>query len=277
MHDDSIPVEVAGFLRQASSVFAAEVPAAGAELRLLFDAGVVPVAPTPKRRPSMFRSKIATVPGRLALAAIGLTFATTGLAAANALPTPAQQAAATLADAVGVDVPTPGDTTPPPTDGTTVPPTDGTTVPPVDATTVPPVDGTTVPPVDATTVPPVDGTTVPPVDGTTVPPTTLPPTSGTTALPPAATSAQQAAHIHDFDAACGNHGQYVSYVAKNGAEPPCATSVRNGSGATPTTTGSTAVSPAAGAAPSGSDEPADPADAGKPAKAPKPAKGKSKG
>ncbi|HEV8044533.1 MAG TPA: hypothetical protein VGP38_05085, partial [Rubrobacter sp.] len=47
-------------------------------------------------------------------------------------------------------------------------------------------------------------------------------------LPPAATSASEAAHIHAFDEACGNHGQYVSYVARNDTEPPCATGVRDG-------------------------------------------------
>lgn len=33
----------------------------------------------------------------------------------------------------------------------------------------------------------------------------------------------RAAHNHDHDEACGNHGAYVSHVARTGEEPPCAT------------------------------------------------------
>lgn len=47
-------------------------------------------------------------------------------------------------------------------------------------------------------------------------------------LPPPATTAAEAAHIHAFDVACGNHGAYVSHVARFGVEPACAAAVRNG-------------------------------------------------
>lgn len=47
--------------------------------------------------------------------------------------------------------------------------------------------------------------------------------------PPAApTTVSEAAHIHDFDEACGNHGAYVSHFARFGEEPECATTAREG-------------------------------------------------
>ncbi|MGQ0432073.1 MAG: hypothetical protein ACT452_06675 [Microthrixaceae bacterium] len=47
-------------------------------------------------------------------------------------------------------------------------------------------------------------------------------------IPEAPTTVSEAAHIHDFDEACGNHGAYVSHVARFGEEPECATDVRSG-------------------------------------------------
>lgn len=47
-------------------------------------------------------------------------------------------------------------------------------------------------------------------------------------LPPAPTTTSEAAQIHAFDEACGNHGMYVSFFAQMGFEPPCALLVRAG-------------------------------------------------
>lgn len=153
----------------------------------------------------MVRTVLSTLPGKLAAAAAGLTFATTGLAAASALPGPLQQVVSDVGGIVGVDLPV-GDVTAPIVD-VTVPITEGTT----------PTTGVTTP----TTTPSTDGT------GTT-------PTTGSTPQA-AATTAAQAAQIHDFDEACGNHGAYVSFVARNGTEPSCAAEVRSGTSA-PTVT-----------------------------------------
>lgn len=46
-------------------------------------------------------------------------------------------------------------------------------------------------------------------------------------IPEAPTTVSEAAHIHDFDEACGNHGAYVSHVARFGEESECATDVRS--------------------------------------------------
>lgn len=153
----------------------------------------------------MVRTVLSTLPGKLAAAAAGLTFATTGLAAASALPGPLQQVVSDVGGVVGVELPT--------TDGST-PTTEGTT---------PTTEGST----PTTTTPTTVGTgTTPTTGGST-------PTTGSPPLAAAATTAAQAAQIHDFDEACGNHGAYVSFVARNGTEPSCAAEVRNG---TPTPT-----------------------------------------
>lgn len=49
-------------------------------------------------------------------------------------------------------------------------------------------------------------------------------------LPAVPTRVSDAAHLHDFDEACGNHGAYVSHFARFGEEPECATTAR-GAGA----------------------------------------------
>ena len=149
----------------------------------------------------MVRTSLSTLPGKLAAAAAGLTFATTGLAAASALPGPLQLVVSDVGGAVGVDLPV-GDVTTPTTDVTT---------PTIDVTT--PTTGTTPTTAGTGTTPTTTGTT---------------PTIGAALLPAAATTASQAAHIHDFDEACGNHGAYVSFVARNGTEPACAAEVRTG-------------------------------------------------
>lgn len=216
MHDDAPTAEVAGFLRQAASAFPADPPAPGPELALLMAAGLAaPVASVrmnPTRSPSMIRTALSTLPGKLALAAAGLTFATAGLGVASALPGPLQDVADGIGSVVGLDPSLP----------------DGATT-----TTSPEV--TTTPTTEASTTPTTAGTT-PSTAGTT--PTTVGPTPttlGPGALAPAATTAAEAAHIHDFDEACGNHGRYVSYVAKNGTEPSCAAEVRTGTTTPPTT------------------------------------------
>jgi len=46
------------------------------------------------------------------------------------------------------------------------------------------------------------------------------------------TSVDEAAQIHAFDEACGNHGAYVSYFAQHGTEPQCAIDARSGAAST---------------------------------------------
>lgn len=218
MHDDAPTAEVAGFLRQAASAFPAEAPAPGPQLALLMAAGlpapVASVRSTPTRSPSMIRTALSALPGKLALAAVGVTFATAGLGVASALPGPLQDVADGIGDVVGVDLPVTGGATTTTTEATTTPTTERTTTAKTARTT----------PTTAETTPTTVGATVP--------------TGGAVALPPAATTAAQAAHIHDFDEACGNHGSYVSSVARNGTEPSCAAEVRTGTTTPPTTTGS---------------------------------------
>jgi hypothetical protein len=43
---------------------------------------------------------------------------------------------------------------------------------------------------------------------------------------PVPTSVSEAAHTHEFDEACGNHGRYVSHFAQTGTEPDCAVEAR---------------------------------------------------
>lgn len=45
---------------------------------------------------------------------------------------------------------------------------------------------------------------------------------------PIPTTTSEAAKIHAFDEACGNHGMYVSFFAQMGFEPPCALLARTG-------------------------------------------------
>lgn len=45
---------------------------------------------------------------------------------------------------------------------------------------------------------------------------------------PIPTTVEEAAHNHQFDEACGNHGAYVSHFARTGEEPECALTARNG-------------------------------------------------
>lgn len=179
------------------------------------------------------RSAMSSLPRKLALAAAGLTFAGTGLAAASALP--------------GVDLPGPDGTQALPDVTTTIPGDVSTTLPDV-STSLPDVS-TTLPDV-STTLPDVS-TTLPDVTTSTLPDVTTPTTGGAAVLPPPATSAREAAHIHAFDEACGNHGQYVSYVARNGTEPPCATGVRDG-----TTTSGTGAATSKGGKPAKGGAPA---------------------
>jgi hypothetical protein len=50
---------------------------------------------------------------------------------------------------------------------------------------------------------------------------------------PVPTSVSEAAHNHEFDEACGNHGHYVSEFAHTGAEPACAVEARAPEGEEP--------------------------------------------
>jgi hypothetical protein len=59
----------------------------------------------------------------------------------------------------------------------------------------------------------------------------------TSGVSPVPTSTSEAAHVHDFDEACGNHGAYVSHFARTGEEPECATNARAGQPTGSATTG----------------------------------------
>lgn len=101
---------------------------------------------------------------------------------------------------------------------------------------------------------------------------------------PVPTSVDEAAHNHQFDEACGNHGAYVSHFARTGEEPECALTARaGGEAADPATAAVTEdvaddqVADAEDDAPTGKEK----AEAKKAAKAPKAAgahgKGKGRG
>jgi hypothetical protein len=47
---------------------------------------------------------------------------------------------------------------------------------------------------------------------------------------PVPTSVSEAAHTHDFDEVCGNHGRYVSFFARTGTEIECAVQARSAAG-----------------------------------------------
>jgi hypothetical protein len=62
---------------------------------------------------------------------------------------------------------------------------------------------------------------------------------------PVPTEVSEAAHTHDFDEACGNHGRYVSPFARYGEEPSCATDARSAAAGTDGTTEDTSTTDAA--------------------------------
>jgi hypothetical protein len=78
---------------------------------------------------------------------------------------------------------------------------------------------------------------------------------------PEPTSVDEAAHNHQFDEACGNHGAYVSHFARTGEEPECALNARAGGEVTDPAAAASAdeVAPSDDAA----DEPADAEQHGK--------------
>ena len=93
---------------------------------------------------------------------------------------------------------------------------------------------------------------------------------------PIPTSVSEAAHNHQFDEACGNHGAYVSHFARTGEEPECALTARAGGEPEATdvevgTTDADAEAEVEDEAPKGKAK----AEAKKAAKAPKAAKGKA--
>lgn len=90
-------------------------------------------------------------------------------------------------------------------------------------------------------------------------------TAASTELPVAPTTVSEAAHIHDFDEACGNHGAYVSHFARFGEEPECATGARGDAAEEGAPTEGSAGPSATGSEPE-DDEPSDavePAERGK--------------
>ena len=149
------------------------------------------------------RSTLSSLPAKLALAA-GLTFAGAGLGAAAGLPTPFQ-----LASEHGEEVVTD------PIEEVVTDPIEEVVTDPIEDVVTDPVEDVVTDPVEEVTPDPTDETPTAPVDEDAP-------------LPTAPTSVSEAAKIHAFDEACGNHGQYVSFFARNGTEPSCATEARNG-------------------------------------------------
>ena len=157
----------------------------------------------------MLKQMAGSLAGKVTAGMTGAALAVGGLGVAGALPGPVQMAAANVADVVGVDLPTPDDATSPGTDAGQA--------------------GTEQTTTTTTVAKEEDGK---PSDGGEAP-TSQPKPEGTTdATPgsygPVPTSQSEAAHNHDFDAACGNHGAYVSHFARTGEEPQCAQDARKG-------------------------------------------------
>lgn len=196
MHDDP---RLTSFMASVRDAYAASTPPApGDDLRALFATGLEVDAPptaTTSRRRRMFSDVCKAVPGKVAAGLLGATLAYTGLGAAGALPAPLSLASSEDdIEQVVLD-----DTT-----ATTLG-EDGDTTP----ATVSEGDGDGDTDADAGTKVAED------VD---------------LALVPVPSSVSEAAHNHDFDEACGNHGKYVSHFARTGTEPECATAARAAAG-----------------------------------------------
>jgi hypothetical protein len=198
---------VADVVAALGALRSAPAPAAGPALQALFASAAIvtnpPSSTTPRRTPvSTAKRLLATVPPKIAAGVVGALFA--GSIGAGALTGTLQL---TSNDA-----------------GTT-------SVVPLETTTAVAPEAPEAPD-DAADVATADA--VDPAD-TADTATDAPKTAGDPTTAPVPTTVDEAAHNHQFDAACGNHGAYVSAFARTGAEPDCATAAR---AAAPTTAAS---------------------------------------
>ncbi|MDP8991953.1 MAG: hypothetical protein M3N31_02700 [Actinomycetota bacterium] len=152
-------------------------------------------------RRRMFKQAMGSLAAKVAAATTGAMLAVGGLGVAGALPGPLHTVASDAADVVGLELPADEEATDPVADQP-----EGED--PADQVTTP--DGEE--PVEEGD----EGTEGDEEDATPG------------ALAPVPTSTSEAAHIHDFDEACGNHGAYVSHFARTGEEPQCARDARAG-------------------------------------------------
>ncbi|HEX2040979.1 MAG TPA: hypothetical protein VHF47_14740 [Acidimicrobiales bacterium] len=172
-----------------------------ARLQALFDAhpvAAVPPSPHVPRSRRMLSDLLTSLPGKIAAGFVGATLAWGGLGVAGAVPGPLGLASSE--DEVEAPATEDVDTTDE-ADDTESTETEGTEE-----------TESTGEAEEAKDTEDVEGTDEVEDDGE---------------LPEAPTSASEAAHIHDFDEACGNHGKYVSHFARTGEEPECATEARD--------------------------------------------------
>ena len=233
MQNEPLDDRVASFLDEVRSQYGRlPLPSPSAQLSQLFATGLsiekgdrpvtaasnangpaAQAAGLPKwtRRRDMLKQALGSMATKVAAGATGAALTLGGLGAAGALPGPVQMAAANVAEVVGVDLPAPEQPAPDPSDETTT----TTTI----AAPAPAEGGDTA-----------AGDTGAP--GTPTPENPVPPTAAP-AMSPVPTSVSEAAHTHDFDDECGNHGHYVSHFARTGEEPQCAKDARAAQAAQP--------------------------------------------
>ncbi len=247
MHDESIDQQTAAFLDEVRATFeVAAPPPPRPELAALFASGLTSdkgdlsataasnthgSAPQTSGLPNWTRRHIdmlndvmEQVRSKAVAAAAGAVLVLSGLGASGALNAPLRM----ISDDSAPTEACPAPTDPVTNDGAVADPSPDATDPAAGIDSTEPAAGDTTAtgceaPDDTGTVADGtdgNGTTDGTVAGTTVD------LAATTALPAVPTSVSEAAHIHDFDAACGNHGAYVSHVARFGEEPDCATTAR---------------------------------------------------
>jgi hypothetical protein len=247
MHDEPLDQPTAAFLDEVRAAFGeAAAPRPAPELAALFASGLTNdkgdlsvtaasnangSAPQTSGLPNWTRRHIDMVKDvmeqvrtRAVAAAVGAGMVLSGLGASGALnaplrmisdsTAPTEECATSPAPAGGTVEDPPGDTTAPPADSSVTDDSAGECTDGVDGTT----DDSTGESVDGTTDDTADDTVEGTGDSTTDP--------TVSELPAAPTTVSEAAHIHDFDEACGNHGAYVSHFARFGEEPECATTAR---------------------------------------------------
>jgi hypothetical protein len=169
----------------------ASVPAPNPELAALFSASASAALPTTPRRLPVYKRILAGIPSKVAAGALGALLA--GSVGAGAL-TGTMMLTSHEDDAPAVETPAVSDEAPAAAD-------DQQEAPEVE-------DGAAVAGVE-------DGSA-----NDAAPAADL-------AAVPVPTSVSEAAHTHDFDEACGNHGHYVSAFARYGEEPECAVGARS--------------------------------------------------
>ena len=157
----------------------------------------------------MFKHAMGSLAAKVAAGTTGAMLAVGGLGVAGALPGPLQMVASDAADVVGLEAPADEEVADPVVDEPEgEDPTDPVTSP----------DGEE----------PAEGEGDEEGEDPTAEPEGDEEDATPGALAPVPTSVSEAAHIHDFDEACGNHGAYVSHFARTGEEPQCARDARAG-------------------------------------------------